>query len=379
MKSSTSRVLAFRERKLGLPGAPLKKRPGPLRSKDVTSKSVAQHHRRDRASSREALGKFVSVFLRLRIIAKVVLECCSDVRRQLRLASALQENGASLRCVCLLMLFDRPLRDSRLSKAMLLAYKRSRRQGMGDMQAAWSSISWARWRHAVCGSRSAFWLGPTALNASFMVRDWQRHELTQVVNYLTAPSVKDTRTAVGRLCSLPYMGVYHAYGTLRTLRLVTGLRLRAEHTVAGSMSFGVSMLSSVMSIQETMEIMKCSPSCKDVIVRPGDAAMALCETKKALTRLGLIMIRQHRTSTDLAELLSSARAEQLLSALETCQPLSETALNPARVQRHKERQQLDSCLPHTREKWDRHQHYAVGSEDLASIFLRPLRRRGWVP
>ena len=59
MKSSTSRVLAFRERKLGLPGAPLKKRPGPLRSKDVTSKSVAQHHRRDRASSREALGKFV--------------------------------------------------------------------------------------------------------------------------------------------------------------------------------------------------------------------------------------------------------------------------------------------------------------------------------
>ena len=66
----------------------------------------------------KALAKYVVQFRRLRVIVKTSLARCSDFRRMARLATRLSRAKASAFDVAVVLQYDRPLRDARLSVAM---------------------------------------------------------------------------------------------------------------------------------------------------------------------------------------------------------------------------------------------------------------------
>ena len=81
MPSSSVRVRQWRLRQKGHFAAPLKRRAGRPRAAAITRNSELRRHRRDRTTAPAVLRQFVQQFLRLRIIAKHVWGCTSDVRR----------------------------------------------------------------------------------------------------------------------------------------------------------------------------------------------------------------------------------------------------------------------------------------------------------
>ena len=323
------------------------------------------------------LRSFLDQFMRLRIIAKTMLRSSTDVRRMMRLACALRAAGASERTVCLLLLADRPLRDARISRLMLQTFIRKSRCTCSETQAAWSSIHAGIRRHRKYGSRSCFWEGPSALSAARMVSSLRRQSLVAVAEYLTASKSVDTSRAMAQLRSLNDVGSYHAYSTLRSLRAVMGLGLRAEHEAAGNMSPTVSMLTSLLPLREVMQTMRSHVRPREDAVNVGEAAMAVCETRKALTRFGLLAGGHTYPACELHARLASANAYRLLRALEACEPLSTSVIAAAGGLFRAEQQQLDACFPVTSETWDSDPHYAAGSYHLTSHFLPALRRRGW--
>ena len=325
------------------------------------------------------LKKFMTEFLRLKIIAKISLESASNVRRMLRLAHALRAVGISARTLSLVLMVDRLLRDARLSLAFLRCYRSSRARGLEETSAAWRGIRRAIRRHHEYGSRSNFWSGPAGITAADMVASLDKTVLMGLAESLTAGNCIDTDCAIAALSAWPGAGAYHAYDTLRTLRAVMGLRLRGERHAASSMSSNVSMLTRLITLPEVLALAR--PHCRssDRGLHAGDAVLVLCETKKALVAMGLLKGGAVYSDRHLVSVIAGPRATCLLFALQSLDPLPPGVLQGGDLQRHAERAQLDECFPATKAAWDRSPHFAVGSEHLASRVMPALRRRGWKP
>ena len=330
-------------------------------------------------AARAMLKNFMREFMRLNIIAKISLETASNVRRMLRLARALKAVGISARMLCLMLMVDRPLRDARLPQVMYRCYRSLRARGMEESCAAWRSIQMAVRKHRAYGSRSCFWPGPAAITAADMVASLEKPVLMTLAADFTSTKCIDMNDAIRALSAWPGAGAYHAYDTLRMLRAVMGLRLRGEKEAALSMSSNVSMLSHVISLRDVLAMVR--QRCRGYVcgVHAGDAALVLCESKKALVAMGLLGRGKEYSKHELNSVLAGPKAACLLFALECSQRLPDEVLKGGPGKRHSERKQLDSCFPVTRAAWDRSPHYAVGSEHLAGRFMPALRRRGWKP
>jgi len=231
--------------------------------------------------------------------------------------------------------------------------------------------------HRACGVRSRFWSGCAALSAAQMVNSVQRRTITTIAQFLTKTEQVHVTTAMAQLRSWDGVGPYHAYDTLRSLRAVLGLKLRCEQQAAKNMSMKVAMLAGILPLAEVVRIVRQAHGAQRQKVHLGDAALTLCETGKALNKFGILRPQKQYTKGELEAVLSCAETAQLLNALETCDPLTETELVAKRSKWHAEQRQLDACMPKTEELWDKEHHYAVGSEYLTSLYTSALRRRGW--
>jgi len=256
MASSSERVRRCRLKQNGHFAAPMKRRAGRPWVAAPTRNSELRRHRRDRTTAPAVLRQLLQQLLRLRIIAKHVLVCTSDVRRQQRLAHSLRCSGASEETVCLLLLVDRPLRDARLSKVLLEAFTRLYQQRHSEQGAAWSSIKVALRLYRECGVRSRFWSGRAALTADKMVSSVQRRAVTAIAQSLTKTERVHVSTAMAQVQSWDGVGPYHAYDTLRSLRAVLGLKLHCEQQAAENMSMKVAMLAGILPLAEVVRIVR---------------------------------------------------------------------------------------------------------------------------
>jgi len=211
MASSSERVRRYRLRQNGHFAAPIKRRAGRPRSANLKHNSELRRGRRDRTTAPAVLRQLLQQLLRLRIIAKHLLVCTSDVRRQQRLAASLRTCGASKETVCLLLLVDRPLRDARLSKVLLQEFNQLHQKLHSEQSAAWSSVKVALQKHA-CGIRSRFWSGCAALSAAQMVNSVQRRTITTIAQFLTKTEQVHVTTAMAVNCDHG-MGLAHTTPT----------------------------------------------------------------------------------------------------------------------------------------------------------------------
>ena len=317
--------------------------------------------------------------LRLRLIAKTTLGSASNVRRMLRVAHACRNLGGSPRTVCAVLLVDRPLRDARVSRVMLQCFQKLRQQGLAEDEAGWQSILAGIRKHRALGCRSAFWRGPTALCAARTVEGIRKNSLMDLASKLVSGTAMQADAVMGELTAWPGVGAYHAYDTMRALRAVLGTQFRQEREAAEGMSNNVATLQSVLPLPDMALLLRQHHRRDATRVHAGDAALVSCESKKALTRLGLLTPPKKYSAEELRATLGGPQAARLLFALQACDPLSEVDLAGSDRQEHQERPQLDECLPPSRAHWDQTPHYAVGSEYLVGRFLPSLRRRGWRP
>ena len=377
LSASGLRVRAYRARQRGLPTAPLKQNPGRPVLKKALAASLAKRNYRRQNTATEMLKKLLVQLLRVRIIAKHTLESATNVRRMLRLAHRLQVVGISKAGLCMMLLVDRTLRDARLSVSMYCAYLRLRTVTVAESQAVWQSIQSAVRRHRKLGGRSAFWPGPSALVCADVIAQLRRSTLENVARKMTEAESISTEAMMSLLTTMPCMGAYHAYDSLRALRVVLGFKLLGERETSAKMSANVAMLMPLLSSAEVKKIVRKHGVVAVTRVNDGDAALVLCEIKKALTTLGLFRAGKKYSHGELVERLSSQNANRLLYAMQECEPLSEADLTANVWKKHAEHGQLERSLPAVAAPWDRSPHYAVGSEFLAARFLKVLQRRGW--
>ena len=113
-------------------------------------------------------------------------------------------------------------------------------------------------------------------------------------------------------------------------------------------------------------------------ISSGCAAAILCETGKAMVRLGLLRAGfSCMGQLALEETLSGAAAKWLVQILARTQPLSEE--QQLRVHRppDEEASEVDACLPPLGEEFENGPHFCRGSESLIVEIWPQLRRLGW--
>ena len=129
-----------------------------------------------------------------------------------------------------------------------------------------------------------------------------------VGKYLAASRTVGTSRAMAQLRLLDDVESYLAYNTLRSFRAVMGRRLRTVHEAAGNMSPNVTLRTSRPPLGKVTQSVRSNAFPREDEVNVGEAAMALREVRKALTRFGWLAGGHTDPACELHARLASANA-----------------------------------------------------------------------
>ena len=275
------------------------------------------------------------------------------------------------------LLFDWAWRSPSRS-ARLLRFWEHRHDKTGDTKVMWEHVQAETARGCTTDSRTTFWTGRLALHCEAAVRAWQFDQVSRfTIAVASNPERLDANELLPSLRGLPHMGAYTAVVFLRGLAPALGLQLRMTAGRVQDMSPSLTALARILPVAEVKRCRRLATNGYRCI-SSGCAAAILCETGKAMVRLGLLRAGfSCMGQLALEETLSGAAAKWLVQILARTQPLSEE--QQLRVHRppDEEASEVDACLPPLGEEFENGPHFCRGSESLIVEIWPQLRRLGW--
>ena len=189
----------------------------------------------------------------------------------------------------------------------------------------------------------------------------------------------DARKYVAKLSALPYVSSYSAFAYLRTLQVLKCVTLTNAEVPAGTMSGSVEVLTQICPWTAWCQGVRSIMSKISASSQPGDVALIICETAKALRSLGLAVPKNSaEDSTGFVQDFGSGCGWALLECLQNCQPLSLDDVRSEHGIRSTEAGLVDTHFPKTRARWDREPHVCRGSETLVPLLRAQMLRLGFL-
>ena len=378
-RTAATRSRSKRLRQKAVPKAPPPWPGGRALLVKPSTKIRTQRIRRDARAAKTRLLAIMREFCRIRVIAKVDLPSASDGRRMLRLTQKLVELRASTPEVVMALLFDRAWRDPARTNRLIRNWGRVPLKNVG-VDAMWQCIITERRRMSPTTLNSKYWSGPSAFHNAAMVHEWRKQDVVALAFDVAAASRKlNAKVLLPQMMALPRMARYNAYAMFRVLEMALGATSCNSHVYAASMSKGVAALSSVLTLAD---VIRAHPGRKHGIKRSmtnGDAALLMCETGKALVRLGLLTTNfAEQPREHVLRMLAGKPACFLEKCLRQVPALGVQTLQKAQRPRSQEWLDVDKHMPMTEAWWDTGNHFCRGSESLVSEIRPQLVKLGWM-
>ena len=378
--SSTTRMRFKRARdELNTPSMFLRTA-GRRRQESLQEASMERRVRRDRHQAIKNSQKLVHHCLRLRAIVKTRLMVCSDCRRLMRVAHAVRSLGGNRRAVLLVLLVDRALRQPALSQALIRGFQKFVITESDPVMAAWKAFCQVRRLKAALKLNSQFWKGPAKFHSVDFIRSLNAVSLMDVLSRMPIEEDKlDATAATNVLSELPYVSRYGAFSLVRILPACFGVTLTESAAPAKQMSDGVGLLESFVSLHTGIRMSAKASRCVIREVGPGDAALILCESAKAMVVLGVLPSSTAQwTEEILRTCLASKATTALVKSLSKLKPLTDDKIFSISGARCQETKLVNKSMPPTRCVWDRAPHFCHGSEQLTSLVCNEMRKAGWM-
>ena len=344
--------------------------------------AASQARRQKRWTKRAArlLPQVATELRRLRVVAKTNLVAASDVRRAMRFAREMWATSKHLLSLLLALWYERAWRDPVLSVAFLRHFQIQCAAGRDSLSATWASIEQTRSLAPQNRPNYRFWCGHNALHAAKGPWAWEPCVLQRMLRDISRHrSAVDAGEYAAKLSALPNVSAYSAFAYLRTLQALGCVTLlRADEAVA-SLSPTIAALTKICPLSSWTQSVQSLHEPHDLPVQPGDVALIIWETAKALSCLGFAVPKG--SETDVAGFVREfgyGTGDMLLCLLRACVPLSEKALRREGGVRSKEASLVDQYFPPTQETWDRAPHVCRGSESLVSDLRQQLHRQGFL-
>ena len=351
----------------------------PLQARATTA-SQERRHRRWAACTARLLPEVANELQRVRVVAKTRLAAASDVRRALRFAREMRATSRHLVSLLLALWYERAWRNPVLSRAFLHAFQRQCASGHTPLAATWLSIMQTRRLAPRVTPNFRFWHGPNAFNAAAGPWVWQPRVLEHLLRDISRHRTSlDAGVYAAKLSALPYVSAYNAFAYLRTLQALGCMTLRKADVAAAAMSSTVAALTRICPLSSWCRGIRWSSYSGGLLVQPGDAALVVCETAKAVNGLGFAVPKDSKVSiVFFVRAFGSGNGRNLLLFLRKCKPLSEASLRREEGVRSTEARLVDQYFPRTRAAWDRAPHVCRGSESLVRFLRQQLESQGFL-
>ena len=347
----------------------------------VTGASAQRAQRRHRAAALRVLPAIAAQLVRLRVVGKSALPLASDVRRGLRFAVEFRVL-APRACVALLtcLFYERAWRDPRLSRRLLIVFRKAVQRRGRAPDAAWQEI--VATRRLAPGNRPnhRFAHVPAAFHAAMGLRKWKCRDIEGLATELYGCRARvDAEAFVAKLSGLLSVSAYFAFSYLRMVETLGVVQLHNGARVAATMTGTVRALTSICPVSEWFKHMRRLPGVDKTSFTLGDTTLLVCETAKALQSLGFTVPRHdsHLLPEFITELGTSV-GSALLSLLAATPPLPEEQVCKIGGVRSTEASEVDKYFPPTKSTWDQVKHVCRGSESIAPMLVQQLHRNGFL-
>ena len=362
--------------------APVKLRAGRRPRASVTVASAQRAKKRQAAAAARVLPAIAAELVRLRVVGKSSLPIASDIRRGLRFAVEFRAIAPQRANVALLtcLFYERAWREPRLSRRLLTAFQKALQTTPGAADAAWQAITTTRRLAPADKPNHKYWQGPAALNAAKGPWMWQRGEIEDLATELYRNRARvDAATFVTKLSSLPYVSAYFAFTYLRMVETLGIVQLRNCDEVASTMSGTVRALTDICPVSDWFANMRRLPGVDKDFFKVGDATLLICETAKALQSLGFRVPRHDSLLLpEFMTQLGTSCGAALLALLAATPPLPVEVVCKENGERSTEASEVDKHFPQTRAAWDQVRHVCRGSESVAPMLVKQLRKQGFL-